>query len=114
MDITKNAGRLIHQVQGSSAVKAWAFEPDRDGEGGWLVVKWQNQKHGKVSRGKHFNSWVLGLLLAAEQCGRSVGRLMNSLLGHGDLARERQAKGLEMAPGYYREGATVWGTRSGR
>jgi len=99
--INTQAGRLIHRVEGSSAVKGWAWEPDENGDGGWLAVMWQGS--GEPSP-YHFNSWVPGLLLAAEQEGRSVGRLINSLLGRGDLARARQVKGLEMAPGYYRKG----------
>lgn len=101
MNATTQTCRIVHLVKGSSAVKAWAFEPDQDGEGGWLAIKWRKQAPGKVSA-KHVNSWTPGLLLAAESAGRSVGRLMNSLLGRGDLARGRQARGLNRAPGLYR------------
>ena len=95
MDTNTATRRIIHQVEGSSAVRAWAFEPDENGEGGWLaIIYWQADKPFCY----HVNSWVPGLLLAMESRGQSVGRYLKAICPRG----ARKLGQLDRAPGLYR------------
>lgn len=99
-------GRIVHQVTGSEAIAGWAFEPDQDGEGGWLAAIFKVDGEFVENEGDYtyrVKSWVPGLLLATEANGQSVGRFFKSLFGRG----ARKARMLETAPGLYSKGETV-------